>query len=260
MMKGLRRILVPVLLAAALVSCGKRPVTEIDAIKSRGVLRVGVKNDVPGFGFINPETGAYEGLEIELARLIAADLLGDSGKVDFTSVVTQTKAPVLEDGSVDLVIATYTITEERKEEVTFSSSYFTDALGFMVKKDSHLKGLADMEGKIFGVVGGTTSRTAVEAAGSGVGLGFKILEFSDYYETKDALNRDMVDVFVADKSILYGYGDENSYILPDAFAPQPYGIACAKGSTALAVYVDSLVTRWQRDGTIDGLAKRMALF
>jgi putative glutamine transport system substrate-binding protein len=262
-MIGRRRVFVPVFLAALAalsVSCGKQPVTEIDAIKGRGVLRVGVKADVPGFGFINPDTGGYEGLEIELARLIAADLLGDPGKVDFTAVVTQTKAPALEEGTVDLVIATYTITEERKEEVNFSPSYFTDALGFMVKKGSHLKGLADMEGKVFGVVEGTTSRNAVEAAGSGAGLGFEILEFPDYSETKDALNRDMVDVFVADKSILYSYGDENSYILPDAFAPQPYGVACAKGSAALAVYVDSLVTKWQRDGTLDGLAKQMALF
>jgi putative glutamine transport system substrate-binding protein len=245
----------------ALVSCFKKPVTEIDGIKSRGVLRAGVKADVPGFGFINPASGFYEGFEIELARLIAADLLGDPGRVEFTEVVTQTKAPALENGIVDLVIATYTITEERQKILNFSSPYFTDALGFMVKKGSSLKGLADMNGKIFGVAKGATSRNALEAiAGSGAGLGFEILEFPGYFEIKDALHRDMIDVFVADKSILYGYGDENSQILPDAFAPQPYGIACAKSSTALAAYVNSLITKWQKDGTIDRLAKEMALF
>jgi putative glutamine transport system substrate-binding protein len=247
-------------LAASLISCFKKPATELDEIKSRGVLRVGVKADVPGFGFINPDTGFYEGFEIELARFIARDLLGDPGKVVFTEVVTQTKGPVLENGIVDLVIGTYTITEERKQAFNFSPPYFTDALGFMVKKNSLLKGLADMNGKIFGVVEGATSRNALEDAGRNGGLGFEILEFADYNETKNALNLDIVDVFVADKSILYGYGDENTRILPDSFAPQPYGIACVKSSAALAAYVDSLVTKWQRDGTIDVLVKKMVLF
>jgi putative glutamine transport system substrate-binding protein len=257
--RGLRPVVIFFLLTLALVSC-KKQVTEIDGIKSRGGLRVGVKADVPGFGFINPESGLYEGLEIELARLVAADLLGDPDKVEFTEVVTQSKGPALESGLVDLIIGTYTITEERKERFNFSSPYYTDALGFMVKKDSNLKGLADMNGKRFGVVLGATSRHALEDAGRGAGLGFEILEFPGYSETKDALFRDMIDVFVADKSILYGYGDENSQILPDAFAPQPYGIACLKSSAALAAYVNSLVTSWQKDGTIDKLVKRMALF
>jgi putative glutamine transport system substrate-binding protein len=259
MLKGLRFPAVFFFLIIALISC-KKPATEMDGIKSRGVLRVGVKADVPGFGFLNPESGLYEGLEIELARLIASDLLGDSGNVEFTEVVTLTKAPSLERGIVDLVIATYTITEERKASFNFSSPYYTDALGFMVRKDSNLKGLADMDGKTFGVVSGATSRAALEAVGGRVGLGFEILEFPGYPETKDALTLGIVDVFVADKSILYGYGDENSQILPDAFAPQPYGIACVKSSGVLASYVNSLVTAWQKDGTIDRLAKQMALF
>jgi putative glutamine transport system substrate-binding protein len=260
MIKGLRFIAVFFFLTMVLVSCFEKPVTEIDRIKSRGVLRVGVKADVPGFGFINPVSGLFEGLEIELARLIAADLLGDPGKVEFTEVTTLTKGPSLENGSVDLVIAAYTITKERKEILNFSSPYFTDALGFMVKKGSDLKGLADMDGKTFGVSEGATSRSALEAAGPGAGLGFKILEFSSYPAVKDALIQDMVDVFVADKSILYGYGDENTQILPDSFAPQPYGIACAKSSAALAAYVNTLVTAWQKDGTIDRLAKQAGLF
>jgi putative glutamine transport system substrate-binding protein len=260
MIKGLRPIAVFFLLMMALVSCSKKPVTEIDGIKNRGVLRVGVKADVPGFGFANPKTGLFEGLEIELARLIAGDILGDPGKVEFTEVVTQTKAPALESGIVDLVIGTYTITEERNELRNLSSPYFTDALGFMVRKGSSLKGLADMNGKIFGVAESATSRDALEDAGRGAGLDFEILEFPSYSDIKDALYRDMIDVFVADKSILYGYGDENSQILPDAFAPQPYGIACVKSSTALAAHVNSLVVKWQKDGTINKLAKRMALF
>jgi putative glutamine transport system substrate-binding protein len=256
MTKELRRIFFLFLMTAALVSCFKKTAPEIEGIKSRGVLRVGVKADIPGLGFLNPHTGLYEGLEIELARLIASELLGDSAKVDFTEVVVQSKAPLLESGSLDLVIGSFTITEEREEVLNFSSPYFTDALGFMVKKDSNIKGTKDMDGKIFGVAEGATSRAALEAAA----LGFEILEFPSYSDIKDALGRDIVDVFVADKSILHGYEDGNTRILPDTFAPQPYGIACAKSSAALAGYVNSLVVKWQKDGTIDGLVKEMALF
>jgi putative glutamine transport system substrate-binding protein len=260
MTKGLRRIAVLFFLTMALVSCFKKPLTEIDEIKNRGVLRAGVKSDVPGFGFVNPNTGLYEGFEIELARCIAAEILGDPNKVDFTEVTTLTKGPLIEKGVVDLVIGTYTITEERKQAFNFSPPYYTDALGFMVRKDSNLKGLADMNGSTFGVVSGATSRAALESACHDAGLEFEILEFPSYRETKEALDRGMADVFVADKSILYGYGDENSQILPDAFAPQPYGIACAKNFTALAAHVNSLVAKWQKDGTIDGLVKQLALF
>jgi putative glutamine transport system substrate-binding protein len=262
MMKGLRRNLVFLFLMAALVSCGKKPVTEIDEIKSRGVLRVGVNNEIPGFGFVNPDTGLYEGFEIELARLITAELLGDPDKIDFKPVEPRTTNSLLESGTVDLVIGTYTITEERKQSLNFSSPYYIDALGFMVRKDSSLKGLSDMNGKRFGVIWGTTSRAAVEEACRKGGLEFEILDFPNYREIKAALDRGTIDVFVVDKSVLYGYGygDEQNQILPDAFAPQPYGIVCAKNSTALTAYVNALVAKWQRDGTIDRLVKQLALF
>jgi putative glutamine transport system substrate-binding protein len=259
-MKNLRFIFALFFVAAALTSCREKAVTEIDEIKQRGVLRVGVKQDIPGLGFLNPSTGLYEGLEIELARLIAGDLLGSSDKIEFTAATTQTRGSLLESGDIDLVIGTFTITEERKQIFNFSSPYFADALGLMVKKESELNGIEDMGGRVIGVAQATTSRSAIEALSGSTGLQVSLMEFSGYTDIKEALVRGMVDVFSADKSILQGYWDEKTKILPESFAPQNYGIACLKKYTALAGYVDTLVVKWRGDGTIDGIIKRMALF
>jgi putative glutamine transport system substrate-binding protein len=259
-MKSLRFVFALLLAAAALTSCREKALTEIDEIKQRGVLRVGVKEDVPGLGFLNPSTGLYEGLEIELARLVAEDLLGSPDKIEFTVVVAQTKGPLLESGAIDLVIGAFTITEERQQFFNFSSPYFADALGLMVRKESELNGMEDMGGRVFGIAQATTSRGALEALSSSTGLQVSLMEFSGYTDIKDALIQGMVDVFSADKSILQGYWDERTKLLPDSFAPQNYGIACLKKYTALSAHVESLVMKWRQDGTIDGIIKRMALF
>jgi putative glutamine transport system substrate-binding protein len=255
-----KSVLALLLIAAVLASCNKQPVTEIDRIKQSGVLKVGVMPDIPGLGFFNSSTGLYEGLEVELGRLIAEDLLGSPGKAAFTELKVRTRGSLLESGVVDLVIAAFTITEERKEIFNFSPPYFIDSLGFMVKKDSDLKGIEDMEGKIFGMVRDTTSRSAFEAPGFGAEAGYEIIEFSDYPEIKEALEKGIVDVFLADRSILHGYEDEHTIILPDAFAPQYYGIVCRKNDAALAAYVETLVAKWLLDGTIDELIKKTGLF
>ncbi|HFI0508298.1 TPA: transporter substrate-binding domain-containing protein, partial [Streptococcus suis] len=99
---------------------------QVQAIIDRGVLRVGVKQDVPNFGYKNPDTGEFEGMEIDIARKIADELGVD---IEFTPVTAQTRGPLLDNGQVDMVIATFTITEERKLLYNFTTPYYTDAVG-----------------------------------------------------------------------------------------------------------------------------------
>ncbi|MDR3200364.1 MAG: transporter substrate-binding domain-containing protein, partial [Spirochaetales bacterium] len=122
----------------------------VEAIKKAGVLKVGVKADVPKFGLVNTATGKYEGLEIELSKLIAKDILGNAEKVEFTPVTAKTRGPLLDTGELDLVIATFTITEERKLTYNFSTKYYTDAVGMLVKKAEGVSSLKDCNGKIIG--------------------------------------------------------------------------------------------------------------
>jgi putative glutamine transport system substrate-binding protein len=251
-----------ILLAAAgmvLGACKKQNSGGPEAIRQAGVLKVGVKSDVPGFGLLDTATNEYTGFEIELAKLIAGEIFGDPGKAAFTPVTAKTRGPLLDNGELDLIIATFTITEERKLTYNFSTPYYTDAVGMLVKKSSGIKGLADLDGKTIGVAQSATSRVAIDEAAKAVGASLKFAEFATYPEIKAALDSGRVDVFSVDRSILAGYLDGESEILPDRFSPQEYGVASKLANKDLAAYVDGLIVKWLADGTIAGLVQQFKL-
>jgi putative glutamine transport system substrate-binding protein len=226
---------------------------QVDKIRNAGVLKVGVKSDVPNFGLLNTATNTYEGFEIDLSGLIAKEILGDASKVAFTPVTAATRGPLLDNGDIDLVIATFTITEERKLTYNFSISYYTDAVGLLVKKASGITGIAGLDGKTVGVAQSATSRKALEAAAAAVGATVKFAEFATYPEIKAALDSGRVDAFSVDRSILRGYLDSETVLLDDAFSPQDYGVASKFDNKELAAYIDGLIQKWLGDGTIKAL-------
>jgi putative glutamine transport system substrate-binding protein len=231
----------------------------VAAIKNSGVFKVGVKSDVPGFGLENTETGQYEGFEIELSKLIAGEIFGDPTKVAFTAVTAKTRGPLLDNNEIDAVIATFTITEERRLTYNFSTPYYADAVGLLVKGDAGYATLADLNGKTIGVAQSATSKAALEAASAEIGATLSFSEFATYPEIKAALDSGRVDAFSVDKSILNGYLDDTTVILPDAFSPQEYGVATKLDKTDFAAWVDGLITGWLADGTIDSLVDQFGL-
>jgi putative glutamine transport system substrate-binding protein len=259
-MNVVKKLVLCLALALILAACGGGKAADaVQAIKSAGVLKVGVKSDVPKFGLLNTSTNQYEGLEIELSKLIAQDLLGDASKLSFTPVTAKTRGPLLDNGELDLIIATFTITEERKLTYNFSTPYYTDAVGLLVKRAPGYGGLADLDGKTIGVAQSATSRQAIQDAADALGITVEFLEFATYPEIKAALDSGRVDVFSVDKSILNGYLDDTTVILPDSFSPQDYGVASKLANTELAAHVDGLITKWLADGTIAGLISQFDL-
>ena len=95
------------------------------------MLRVGVKNAVEGFGFQDTLTGEYSGMEIDLANMIAEYLGVD---VEFTTVTAATRSELLDSGDIDCVLATFTITEERKQSWDFTTPYYTDHVTVLVER------------------------------------------------------------------------------------------------------------------------------
>jgi putative glutamine transport system substrate-binding protein len=226
---------------------------DIKAIKDRGVLRVGVKVDVPKFGYKDPRTNVIDGFEISLARALAKKLLGDPNKVEFTAVTAKTRGPLLDNGEINLVIATFTITEERKKSYNFSDPYFTDGVGLLVKKSSGITGLKDLNGKKIGVAQSATTKKAIQDEAIKIGIAVDFAEFNTYPEIKAALDSGRVDVFSVDTSILWGYVDRNSTILPDRFSPQQYGAATKLSNTAFAAFVNDTLNDLKKTGEIDKL-------
>lgn len=221
----------------------------VEAIKARGVLHYGTEDSALGFGYLNPETNEYEGLEADLGRLIAQELGVD---VEFTTVVTNTRGPLIDSGDVDMVAATFTITDERKQSYDFTEPYYVDAQSVIVNKDSGLKTIDDFDGKKIAMSAGGTEKDSISAI---TDADIEFVEFADFSEAKLALTAGTVDGFAADSSILQSYVDDDTEFIETKFSPQPYGIATKKGSD-LSAYVNELVQKWLEDGTIDGLIEK----
>lgn len=232
---------------------------DLDAIKARGVLKVGVKVDVPKFGYKDAATGVVDGFEIELARILATKILGDPKKVEVQGVTAKTRGPLLDNGEIDLVIATFTITEERKKSYNFSEPYFTDGVGLMVKTARGFKSLKDLDGKRIGVAQSATTKKAIQEVAEKAGIKVEFAEFNSYPEIKAALDSGRIDCFSVDTAILFGYMDKTTSILPDRFAPQDYGIAGKLGNDGLAQLVNATIKELKASGEIDKLLEKWEL-
>ncbi|MEE3497047.1 MAG: transporter substrate-binding domain-containing protein [Butyrivibrio sp.] len=254
-------------------SSGESASEDVQAIIDRGVLKVGVKNAVMGFGFEDPLTGEYSGLEIELAKALA-DKLGV--EVEFTAVTAATRTELLDSGDIDCVLATFTITDERKESWDFTTPYYTDHVTVLVEDAKGIKTLDDLMDKKVGVSSGSTSAKSLVKAMIEKGLisgdgfdeesfdpatwttGVKFQQYDDYPTISTALSAGEIDAFCVDKSILAIYKTEGRSYIDAEFAPQEYGIATTKGS-GLSKTAEELITEKLADGTIDKLISENGL-
>ena len=241
---------------------------DVQKIVDRGVLKVGCKSDVPNFSLQNTATGEYEGFEDDLAYNIAGEIFGctpeeakDKKLVEFQGVTAKTRGPLLENGEIDLVIATFTITDERKETYNFSNPYYTDAVGLLVNNDSGIESIEDLDGKIIGVAQSSTTKDGFKAyvEEKGLNVNPEFQEFDGYPALAQALATKQIDCFSVDRAILSGYVNDSNHILDDRFSEQEYGVASAKENTGLAELVDEKVTSMISDGSMKALQEQWNL-
>ena len=117
----------------------------IQKIVKKGTLNVGVKQDVPNFGYYSAKTNTYQGMEIDLAKKIAKEL---KVKVNFTAVTPQTREALMDNGTIDMLIATYTITDERKASYAMSNPYYYDQIGFLVQTNLAIRNFLTLTVKL----------------------------------------------------------------------------------------------------------------
>ena len=257
--------------AGTLVGCNSDPAasgstasggSKLETIKARGKLNCGVKADVLGYGYLNTATGEYEGLEIDLCYQIAAAVLGVSYEeakeqklCEFTTVTPKTRGPLIDNDSLDIVCATYTITPERVEDWDFSDPYRVDHVGVMIMKDSGMTKLADLDGKLVGVSQGSTTKQAVTDAVAEQGVELtdsNFNEYPDYPSINSALESGNIDAFAMDRSTLNTYmNDQKELLEPEVeFGEQEYGVASKKGSD-LSEVVNDTVNELLSNGWLD---------
>lgn len=222
----------------------------IQKIQKAGVLKVGVKQDVPNFGYYSAEAGQYEGLEIDLGKKIAKQL---GVKVEFTPVTAQTREALLDNGQIDILIATYTITKERQASYAISEPYYYDEIGFLVDRSKGYKTIDNLNGLTIGVAQGATTKAAIEEYGKAHHLKFKFVQLGSYPELAISLYANRINAFSVDKSILSGYVSKKTKILSQGFNVQEYGIAATKANQGLINDINTLLSEWKADGELQKL-------
>ncbi len=232
---------------------------KIKDIKEKGYVSVGIKVDMPKFSYLNPETNREEGFEPDLARIVAAKILGDENSVKFRPITPKTRGPLLDNGELDFVIATFTITEKRKQSYNFTVPYYIDYISFLVNKNSSFNSIKDFAGKTVGVSQSTPTKICLQKRAEELSIDLNFAEYTSYQELKTALDVGRIDVFSADKSILFGYKDENNVILNGSICEQEYGMACKLEDKDFCEYLNRIINEVKTDGTLHNLLSKWDL-
>jgi glutamate transport system substrate-binding protein len=206
-------------------------------IKSAGTVKVGVKFDQRGFGLKNPTTGAVEGFDVEIAKKIVA-AIDPAVKIEYVESVSKNREPFIQDGTVDFVVATYTINDARKQVVDFAGPYFITHQDLMVKKDNTtIKSVDDLGGKNVCTVKGSTSEKNLVAKAPTA----KVTLFDTYTQCAEAMTDGRVEAVTTDAPILAGLvSDSNGAfkLLNKPFSDEPYGIGVKLGDDAFRDFIN----------------------
>lgn len=255
-----RSLLMSIMLSLVFLlgACGAKNMSEknvLDDIKKSEKMVWGVKYDTKLFGLMNIEKREVEGFDIDIAKEVTKRLLGSADKAEFVEVTSKTRIPLLKNGNIDAIIATMTISEERKKQVDFSDVYFDAGQSLLVPKGSDVKSVDDLtKGKIVLAVKGSTSAINIKEKAPEA----TVLELENYAEAFTALQSNQGDAMTTDNSILLGMASENpDYELAGGnFTDEPYGIAFNKGQEDLVKQVNSILSDMKKDGTYDKIYKK----
>lgn len=221
--------------------------TSLAAIKARGKLVVGVKYDVPTFGFLNPETNELEGFDVEMGKAVAKRIFGDETKVEFKEAVSKNRIPYLDEGVVDVVFSTMTANEERAQQIDFSDCYYVAGQSLLVPVDSDIAGIEGLSGKSVGTVKGSTSEKNITEKAPEA----KIELFDTYSEAVQAMQSGRVDAVTTDDIILYGFANKNPdrfKVVGGQFTQEPYAAGVKKGNTELLNEVNAAIREVKESG------------
>lgn len=219
------------------------------AVKKAGVLRIGGTRTSFLFSQLDETDGGVRGFDAGLYQLLAHYILGDASKYELTQVTSSTREAVLQNGQVDAVFATYSITPARQKLISFAGPYFTSQSAVLVKAgNKSIKGINDLAGKVVATQAGSTGPAILaQYAPKAV-----VQEFKDDTEARAALEQGRVDAYVTDYTLLLNaiVRNPNKYeIAGDTFGTEdPYGIGVPLNSDAVA-FINSFLKKIEADGT-----------
>jgi len=223
------------------------------SIVGKQSLRIGVKADQPGLGLRLPN-GRFVGFDVDVARYVAAKLGVSPDHITFVPVTSLTRETALENGSVDMVFATYSITPERETKVTFGGPYYVAHQDTMVRRgETAIRNVHDLKGKRLCAVAGSNSWKRVTQE---LNIAATLVPATSYSDCVTMLLDRRVDAVSTDDLILAGFAAHEGSavrIVNAPFSDERYGIGLKKGDLAACEAVNRAVSAMYLDGTAAAL-------
>ena len=218
--------------------------TTMGKIQAAGEIKIGVKYDVPPFGFKNPQNDEIEGFDVDLGQAIA-DKLGV--EPNFIEAISDNRIPFLQDGTVDLVLSTMTINAERDQEIDFSEPYYIARGRILVPSDSDITGVDSLGGrKVCTALGSTYEETLKEQAPEA-----DLSLVDSYSECLELVQNGAVDAVSTDDVILTGMiiqDDTLKLTEGEPLTTEPYGMGIKDGDAEFKEFVDGVLAEYKSGG------------
>lgn len=214
--------------------------TTMADLAEAGAIKIGTKFDQPGLGSVSLESEEPEGFDVEIGKIVAAKLGIAAEDVEFIETVSANRESFIENGTVDIVIATYTINDERKELIDFAGPYYVAGQDLLVASDDDsINGPDDLAGKKVCAASGSTPIENIRENYPDADP----VEFDTYTECVDQLEAGQIDAVSTDDIILAGYASDPKYegkfrVVGETFSEEPYGIGLAKGDDEFRTFLN----------------------
>ncbi|GAF45788.1 amino acid ABC transporter substrate-binding protein (PAAT family) [Rhodococcus wratislaviensis] len=237
-------------LAVVASACGGGEEKSASQSASEGKLTVGIKYDQPGLGLRNPD-GSFSGFDVEVAEYVAGKLGVAPENIEFKESPSAQRETLIQNGEVDYIVATYSITDARKEKVDFAGPYFIAGQSLLVKSDNtDITGPDSLNGgkKLCSVTGSTPAQKVKDTYAQDV----QLQEFDTYSACVEALRNGAVDAVTTDDIILAGYAAQypgELKVVGEPFTEERYGIGLAKGDDETRAKINDAIDAMIADGS-----------
>lgn len=222
--------------------------TTMAALADAGKIRIGTKFDQPLFGLMGP-SGVPEGFDVEIGKIIAAKLGIAADDIEWIETVSANREPFIQNDQVDLVIATYTINDKRKEVISFAGPYYMAGQSILTLADNEdITGEADLVGQPVCSVTGSTPAANLEA------LGAQVVLTDTYSNCLEPLRNGAVVAVSTDNVILAGLAAQNEgefKVVGEPFTQEPYGIGLALDDTTFRMWINDVLEESYADGSYE---------
>jgi glutamate transport system substrate-binding protein len=214
-----------------------------------GTITIGTKFDQPGFGLANPQ-GVPEGFDVEVAKIVAGGLGIAPEDIEWKETVSANRESFIQNGDVDIVVATYTINDARKQLIDFAGPYYVAGQDIMVATGNPLgiEGPDDLAGKrVCSVEGSTPAQNIRDNYPEA-----QLTLFDVYSKCADALRNGQVDAVTTDNVILTGLvqGGQGAFeLVGNPFTEEPYGIGLTKGDDEFRAFINDTLEQAFQDGS-----------